>query len=183
MNHATPKKYLKKFIRSLLSATCLTLAGSGVASATTFFESSVGDFPGTSPGTSLPIGTTLVNGSITPATDVDFFEFMGLAAGQSFTLTGSAPSNDFFMSAFNSSNTQFGTAQEMFNNHNAVITGTTPGDGNLIVEIVTSPSEQNAGAYSVSLSAVLAPEPASVALTGIGLAAAAALARRRKTEE
>ncbi len=127
----------------MLAATCLTIAGSATAVASTFFETSVA------------------------TTDLDFFEFNGLLGGQSFALTGSTVSNDFFMLAFDSTNTPIGTQQELFNTVNEVITATAPSDGFLIV-VLKSSSEANSGAYVVTLDAGLVPEPT------------AALARRRR---
>jgi len=180
----TRSKSLKKFVRALLAATCLTVAGSGAAHAGTFLESSLGggDFPNTSPGTSLPVGTTTVDGTISSYSDVDFFEFMNLAAGQSFTLTASASAGYMLIEAFDSGNTQIGSPQYFYSGVNGVISGTIPGDGMLIAEILNS---EGGGAYSVSLDAPLSgvPEPATAGLTVLGLAAAALAARRRKTED
>lgn len=184
-NPKTPSKSLKKFVRALLAATCLTVAGSGAAHAGTFLESSLGggDFPDSAPGTSLPVGTTIVNGTLSSFSDVDFFEFMNLAAGQSFTLTASTTTGYLLIEAFDSGNTQIGSTQYFYSGVNGVISGTIPGDGMLIAEIRNS--EGGSGDYSVSLDAPLAgvPEPTSAGLTVLGLAAAALAARRRKTED
>ena len=182
-NPKTQSKSLKKFVRALLAATCLTVAGSGAAHAGTILESSVagGDFPNSAPGTALPVGTTIVDGTISSFSDVDFFEFMNLAAGQSFTLTASGTGVYLNILAFDSSNNQIGSTQTFYSGQDGVIPGTIPGDGMLIAEIRNS---EGTGAYSVSLDAPLSgvPEPATAGLTVLGLAAAALIARRRKTE-
>jgi hypothetical protein len=81
----------------LLATTCLTVACGVSATAGTITEGvppAPSDFPNTSPGYLLPVGTTIVNGAVgsrwgeTGNFDAaDWFEFTGLTAGASYTLT------------------------------------------------------------------------------------------------
>ncbi len=176
---------LKKIARHLLATTCLTAAAAGVAGATTFTEST--DFSNTFAGANaLPIGTDVVNGSLfgslAPDND-DYFQFSGLLAGSSFSLSASTPDTGWFGNffVFSSSQSQIGSAQPLQNATPANVGGIVPLDGILVVDVGLVEGF-GAAAYTVSLTAPLAqtPEPSTLAGVGLGLAGALALRRRQK---
>jgi hypothetical protein len=179
MINAVNRKHLKveKLARALLATTCLT-AASGVAGATVINEASfapAGDFPNSTPGSLLPIGTNMVDGILTP-TDIDFFEFQGLGAGSSWSITVHSSVEGPLFDVFNSSNTLLASRILNLETGSDVLAGTVPGDGKLIVEL----NDEALGTvdYQAVLTGTLAPEPATWA--GTGLALAGALAWRRK---
>lgn len=87
-------KPLEDFARGLLATTCLSVAfsTSGLASTFTLTFSD----QSTEPGTLLPVGTTVVNGFVgLPPVELglvsdDWFEFQGLTAGDTYTLTAAS---------------------------------------------------------------------------------------------
>ena len=173
-------KSRRKFIRHLLAASCLTAAA---ASATTFNETSLGsgDFPNAfASATSLPIGTDVVLGAYQGnlSQDIDFFKFVNLLAGASFTVSATSPSGFALLSVFNSGQTQIGTTQ-VYSSAAGTVSGTVPGNGMLVLQLANS---EGGGPYTVTLTGpVSTPEPATVGLTALGLAAAAIAARRKLT--
>ena len=88
---------LDKLTRALLASSCLAGAA-GIARADTIISEGLtpapSEFPNTSPGYLLPVGTTGVNGVVGCAEceggeETNWFEFQGLLPGSSFTITNS----------------------------------------------------------------------------------------------
>ena len=171
---------LKKIARHLLATTCLTAAVAGMASATTFTETS--DFSNVFAGANvLPIGTDVVhaavgfvNGVSDPA---DYFQLKGLFAGSAFSLqTMTSDVLAGYMSIYSSSQSPIGSSKSFFTNQNASVSGIVPADGILVVGITET---EGGGAYTVNLLNT-APEPSTLVGAGLGLASVVALRRRRK---
>jgi hypothetical protein len=167
---------VKKFARQLMTTTCLTAAAVGAAHAGVINETSVpgGDFSNTFGGANvLPVDTTEVIGQINPSGDTDFFEFSGLTAGGAYSLTG-IYTNIAQYGIFDSSDNPLNALTD----NPASLSGVIPGDGILVVEVQSN--EQVAG-YDLTLDPSSgAPEPASMAGAGLGLAGAWLLRRKRK---
>ena len=161
--------------QALLATTCLTAASVGSAHAGLVSEPP--EFPLSSPGLALPVGTDQVTGSLSiEGGDADdFFTFTGLSAGQQFTLTydETEVAGGFLSISIPSlglSRTSDGTLQ-----------GNVPLDGNLPVRVHAS--EQGGGTYSVTLEVpAQVPAPSTLALSAAGAALGGALGwRRRRT--
>ena len=174
-----------RFRRSLLATTCLSVGVGGSATAGAITEGTApapADFPNSSPGTLLPLGTTIVFGTLTGGGDLqDWFEFQGLSGLTPFTLLGQynplGLERGTHFSVFNSSNSLIGsTTLEGFG---GTVSGTIPADGNLIVEVngavLSAPYEM---ALTASLGAQ-APEPGTLATAGLAIAGALAWRRKR----
>lgn len=169
-----------KLTRSLLAGTCLTVACGTTAVAGTITENSgpTGEFgKGLGSATVLPVGTTSVEGFLNRSLSdaVDFFEFQGLASGTSFFLEGFGE-GVMFTDVVNSSS-EFIAEGPI----SSGLTGTIPGDGNLIVEMQLG-GENSSGFYGVRLEAQLnaVPEPSALIPTALGAAGLLAWRRRRK---
>lgn len=168
--------------RTLLAGTVLTAAPVTALHAATITESA--DFSGNqSLPFNLPVGTTVVNGTIGGGDVDDYFLFQGLGAG-TFTLTLTSDTLCGAAIAYTSSGTQlgsFGGSCESVLSPELVATGAVPGDGKLLVRLV---NEEGAAAYSVSLDAPLAetvPEPSTFA-AGLLAGGGAMLWRRRRAK-
>jgi hypothetical protein len=166
-----------KVARTLLASTCLTAASgaavAGVINESTFAQG--GDFPGTFPGSLLPVGTTVVDGTLT-ANDTDFFEFQGLVANTAWSITVHSSYEGAFFDVFNSADTSLASRTINLETGSDVLSGTVPGNGDLVVELA-NPSTPVID-YQAVITSTLTPEPAPWA--GTGLALAGALAWRRK---
>jgi hypothetical protein len=189
----------EEFARVAMATTSLSLTVGGMAAASTITEGTPpapADFPNVTPGFLLPVGTTTVFGSVNKTLDAeDWFEFQGLQPGQAFSLHG----NDIPLNSeqgttvfvFNSSNTPIGKGFEIGEGSGTMASGTIPGDGKLIVEVVRD-SETGNGTfnYEIDLTAPLAPpaaptsvpaaSPLSLSVLGLGLALTGGLAWRSK---
>jgi PEP-CTERM motif len=170
---------LKKLTRHLLATSCLTVFAGIAGASTTYIEST--DFPNSPPGTTLPVGTTEVQGTLSTGSDLsDWFLFTGLLPGGSFTISGvvsigTLPSNS--VQVWNAAHT---VEQFSFSMPPGSGGGTVPGDGQLLVAVSASSVEFNGG-YTIDLSAPLAtPEPGTLATLGAGLIGAVAIRRRKK---
>ena len=173
---------LKKFARHLLATTCLTVAATGAAQATTVNESTdFGDTFATS--NILPVGTDVINGAIfgSIAPDgADFFTFTNLLGGSAFTLGASTPVGSFFpeVQVLTSANTVVSPQQGFSLGSPASANGIVPLDGILVVQVN---GNEGSGPYTVTLDAQsAAPEPSTLFGAGLGLAGAFALRRKRK---
>jgi len=150
------------------------------------------DFSGSPTGFLLPVGTTLVNGIVggnlpnEGGTDfADFFEFQGLTAGGSYTLTGLATASEsgVRLAYFTSGPTTLGNmdigeaaGSPLLQNFIA------PADGDVVVKLFPNHEGGLAnGGYSVGLSAGT-PEPATLGGVGLGLGAIALAWRRRRAQ-
>jgi hypothetical protein len=171
---------LKKLSRHLLATTCLTFFA-GVAGATTTFTEST-DFPNSAPGTTLPVGTTEVVGTLTIGSDVsDWFIFTGLLPGAPFTVAASDNIGADQIDVYDPSNTSSPlTGFFFFGVSPNTGTGTVPADGQLEAHVYLSSSEVSNNTYTIDLTASLAPEPGTVWTLASGFAGALVLRRRRK---
>jgi hypothetical protein len=175
----------EKLARALLATTCLTGAA-GMASASTIIEGQApapADFANSfALATLLPPGTTIVMGSVTGGDLEDFFQFSPLIAGDPYTVTATFfgfTEEGLRVSLFDSSqnNLNFGSLEGA----GASLSGTVPGDGTLIVEMIKVSGFGNPGQYSVTFTdnAPDTPEPATLPEAGLALAGALAWSRRR----
>lgn len=164
---------IKKLARKLLTTTCLTAVATGAAQATTFNETT--DFSNTSATANLlPVGTDRVFGSINPSGDIDFFKLTGLTPGALYSLIGTYEGSARY-TVLNSALTTLNTAVD----NPALLTGTIPGDGMLVVGVLEN---EQIAFYDLTLqTSAVTPEPATTA--GVGLALAGALALRRKQKK
>lgn len=194
---------LENFARGLLSTTCLTVVcGSGAVAGTVNLSNS--DFPNSSPGVLLPVGTTVVNafagipaeteGSLSP----EWFEFQGLGAGDTYILTASYnPLGRFsesgngesglMLNVFDSSLSPLFTSQSLETafrgGTGASVSGSVPGDGFLDIEITAN--NDRGSFYQVTLSdeagGSTVPEPGTLVPVGLALAGALAWSRKRRS--
>jgi hypothetical protein len=184
----------EEFARVAMATTSLSLTVGGIANASTVTEPPA-VFPGTFPGLLLPAGTTAVFGTLGEGAQ-NWFEFQGLQPGQAFSIHGNdipleGESGTFFF-VYNSSHIKIaGGAEgvEIGEGTGGMTSGTIPGDGKLIVEVV-QPDEAGTGTYQIDLTAPLAPpsaptsvpasSPLSLSVLGLGLALTGGLAWRSK---
>lgn len=175
-NRQNPDR-VKKFMRHLLTATCLTAAGACAANADVFTEST--DFSDTiGAATPLPAGTTEVIGAVFEPPGnfddlFDFFEFTGLPGSAAFKISfASTLENVVGAQVFDSAQNPLGPLPFGVGfglSFPGSISGTVPSDGVLIVGI----SAEEGGPYTADLATGDAvPEPSTVPLTGLGLALA-----------
>jgi hypothetical protein len=178
-----------RFTKTLLTTTCLGVAASGGAQATTILivegtTPAPADFPNSSPSYLLPVGTNLVQGQLHSASsdNDDFFEFQSLMPGQSFSILGTynplGQERQVSYQVFNSSGTSLGIAT--LEGEGGLVSGTIPNNGNLIVDV--SFSSQGSPTYQVALTTEVAPTPEPAVGPVAGLALAAALAWKRKRD-
>jgi MYXO-CTERM domain-containing protein len=178
---------LERVTKGLLATTCLTIASSSVASAATITEGTSPapiDFPNTSNGFLLPVGTTSVIGLLAGEGDpADWFQFQSLLPGGSYSVHGfynpSGQEDGLRFALFNSSGTQLGSIGSLEIGGD-VLTGTIPNNGVLVAEVFGGSN----GIYELDLTAQLGsvstPEPATVATTGLALAGLLEARRRRR---
>jgi hypothetical protein len=124
--------------------------------------------------TLLPIGTDVVNGNVSAGADIaDHITFQGLLPGGFFNLTSTddGGANQFTITQLDDG----GGFAQTDSSPNAALSGTIPASGELHFNLFAEGEGSN---YALNLSAPL-PEPASAALLGGGLLAAAALRRLR----
>lgn len=180
-----------RFTKTLLTTTCLGVAASGGAQATTILivegtSPAPADFPNSSPGYLLPVGTNLVQGQLHSASgdNDDFFEFQFLMPGSSFSVLGTynplGQERQVSYQVFNPNGTSLGIAT--LEGEGGLVSGTIPNSGNLIVDV--SFSSQGSPSYQIALSAEVAstPEPAFGPVAGLALASALAWKRKRDAD-
>jgi PEP-CTERM motif len=178
----------EKFAHTLLATTCLAAGVGGAASASVITEGTPpapSDFPNSFPGYSLPFGTNVVIGTLSPRTDVDWFEFVDLEVGSAFSLFGqyygtpTEAGTQFY--TFDSSQNPVGTGREVGQSSlegsvPTPISGYVPSDGNLFVEVS---GDRFSSAIGYELTFIYTPEPGTLACTGLALAGALAWRRKR----
>ena len=184
---ATTRKLIGKFARTLLATTCLTAATGGAALATTVYPPyPAGEDPTVfSPLTVLAAdpnpGTTII--SVTQDEQSAWFELTGLGSGTftfSATTASEGSNGDFFFFCPDASfagacqNVGFTASGSPLNLPPIAI----PESGNLF--ITSSPRFEQANSYTVTVTTqpTAAPEPSTVAMEGLGLAALTLLARK-----
>ena len=161
---------LEGFARGLLSTTCLTVVcGSSAVGGTVTLQNS--DFPNTSPGISLAVGTTIVDGfiGVQPSEagfiGTEWFEFQGLTPGSSYTFTANylpvPPRSE-------SGNGESGVTVNLFTNSQSplftnqsiegsftgdlgvTLNGIVPSDGFLDVEVVSNQPGEDGGNFAAT---------------------------------
>jgi hypothetical protein len=190
-NRLTPATGPNRLTRSLMASTCLTMVSATGAMATTFNESSApgGVFPNTGPGFALPVGTTIVNGSLFGENVYNFFEFTGLPAGELAVFGSTSPGG------------QFGDTFSVFTSGLSLLTegalptalgfldgGVVPPDGDLVIGVGSH--TETASNYTIEIEVVPThtespglpgvPEPSGLLGTGLAVAAGALAWRRRR---
>jgi hypothetical protein len=180
---------LKKLAAHLLAMTCLTAGAAASARAQIVTEGTApapSDF-GNSFGAAylLPEGTTEVDGSVEFGSDTaDFFTFQDLLGGSSFSFTATSTlSRVIGLDLFNSSDMQIGSQDLFSSTASASGSGTVPGDGMLTFELLVPGSGEGIRPYTVDVTATIAPEPGTLGAMGLGVAAVAVLARRRRMKQ
>ena len=203
MNPSHPKtpSPVARGTAALLLAAAGSLLAQAPAAAQMYSENANatgGDFGNTfATRTTLAIGTatrfTQVTGDNEDlGSDPDFFTFTGLAGGTPYTLsiTAGDPSDGYTATfqGYNDAGTAIGS-QANYTYSDAAntvksISGTIPASGRLTIGInpQTSSVEGGASAYSTTLTAAAAPEPATTALVALGAAVAALAARRARRQ-
>jgi hypothetical protein len=167
---------IKKFARRLLVSTCLTVGATAAAQAGTITEPPEFSHTQATP-TNLLLGTTGVGGQAS-SVDADWVEFAGLLPGPlSWNLTddvGTSLCFNFFSSTDVGLGGSCGT--------NPAVGITVPGNGVVKLNMGWEGSTGVIGNYTASFQAQGVPEPSTVAGVGMGLAAAALAALRRKKQ-
>jgi len=176
----------ERFTQKLLTTTCLGVAASAAAHANAIIivEGTVpapSDFPNSTPGYLLPIGTNVVQGQLHATTDLsDWFEFQGLAAGRSFAIISTYnplhQERGVSFQVFNSLGSQLGS--ETLEGPGGLVAGTIPNDGELLVDMHYNQSGNPT--YQVNLTAEIGQAPEPALGWGTGLALAAGLTWKRK---
>ncbi len=193
-------KSLENFARGLMATTCLTLA-SGTAAVAGSITLTPGAQP-TSPGPLLPVGTNVVNGFVGSLPSEggqvgpDWFEFQGLNAADTYTLTaaynplgprGTSGNGEtgVRVSLFNNSAVPYFTGVSVENaaGGSGAVLHVVPGDGFLDVEIFSLDPASLGSNYQVTLtdngpSGV--PEPGTFGMAGLALTGALAWSRKRR---
>jgi hypothetical protein len=186
-----------KFARTLLATTCLTVASSAAALAgtITYTEGTTpapADFPNTmGSATSLSAatisGTTIVDGH-TAGGDVDWFELTGLGTG-TFTVTADHTSGagsdtinvlETAPSTLNIFTSGFDSGESAGSGSIAI-----PTNGDLFIEVLRNAGtgeSSNGYQVTVNTTASSVPEPATIAMVGLGLAGAFALRRKLRKQ-
>jgi hypothetical protein len=173
-----------KFARTLMATTCLTAASSGAALATTIYP----PFPaGENPLVQTPLtvlpadpnpGTTIVN--VTQNQQQSWFELIGLGPGTfTFSATSNGSNGDLFN--FCSDATFLSCISEGFASSSAPLNlpaMAIPASGDLFVH--TTPRFEQANSYTVTVNTQGAPEPSTIAMAGLGLAALVSLSRKKR---
>ena len=159
----------KRFVRKLLTATCLGAVGAGAAHATPVTEST--DFGNSfAERTLLSAGTYAVNGTVGFGDDDDFFQLSGLTPLAPFTVHFATAQGPLIGAEVrNSADASLGSGGFDLNMPYDV-SGDVPADGILVLRTFW----QEGGPYQVSV----VPEPATGALLATGLGALAALRRK-----
>lgn len=179
---------LKKLARHLLATTCLTAGAAALANAQVVTEAvppAPTDFGNTfGAAYLLPDGTTTVNGAVEFGSDIaDYFTFHGLQGGTNFNFTATSTDSRLIgIDLFNSSDVQIGVEEAFDSVESATGSGSVPSDGILTFGLLVDGSGEGTRPYSVELNATQSstPEPGTLGVMGLGLAAGAALAKRRK---
>jgi hypothetical protein len=185
-NLSSPNILGSKFASTLLATTCLAVIACSRASAqTTIIEGTSpapSDFPDTFVGFVLPFGTTTVQGSLSSKSDFDFFEFQGLQANTSFSITGiynpHGQESGTSFAVFDSSHSSFGSVT--LEGSGGTVSGIIPSDGLLAVQVQEGASRVTNYQFDLTAATATVPEPADSALVGSGLALAGALVWRKK---
>jgi hypothetical protein len=175
---------VNSFKNALLVSSVLTTIGFS-ASATPFIEgvTEPGDFPGTSPGTSIDFSMfQAVQGTLRGAgiDQADFFTFVALTTGDKFSITfASSSSNE---AAFTYTSDGFSETLGPGSNKTdaGVLAATTLTVG--VTTPNTAPGSASfAEGYTVTLSEIPAsvPEPSAAAIFAVGLAGLAVARRKR----
>jgi hypothetical protein len=175
---------LDKLARALLASTCLAGAV-GVARADSIIYEGAApaplQFPTTSPGYLLPVGTFAVAGGVMEcecegSEDTNWFEFQGLLPGSHFTISNSTEASGGFSVYSTTPSLLTGCGFEGCSTSGAV-----PQDGDLVIATFTECSECGVQQYEIELDAPLdgAPEPSTLATAGLALAGALVWRRRR----
>jgi PEP-CTERM motif len=137
--------------------------------------------------TDLPDGTTEVDGSVQfPGDTNDYFTFQDLVPGSGFYFTASTTSSPGLelnlltsgdAALPGSSNPYTFTASDP-----DIVTGlSAPSDGIIVFDVLTPGGEGPARAYTIDITtSTYVPEPGTLGAMGLGLAAGAALLRRRR---
>jgi hypothetical protein len=156
----------KKFARTLLASTCLTAA----AHATTLAEPPDFSNSPSSPA-AIPAGTTLIQGSLSNQGDFsDYLIWMGLTPGTVLNFTFSRTGTGLY--GYSQNGLGFSS---LVDGANSVTVGPS-GEVSFALELEGTP-----GSYSLDFGAAV-PEPGTLTTLGLG-AAAIALAARRKRKE
>jgi hypothetical protein len=139
----------ERYARALLATTCLTLASTHGAMASTITEGvppAPDDFPNSPNGYALPTGTDTVIGQLglqlpnEGGIDTqDWFEFSGLTAGANYVLTANYylfnAESGVRASLYTDGGSFIGTGSLEAFFGGAVFNGTVPGDGKLVVDV------------------------------------------------
>lgn len=170
---------LKKLAGRLLATTCLTVATAAIASASPY----TGPY-GHTFGTATDVGLdTPVTGTLAGPGE-DYFEFEGLTASDTLssilTIVNTGGIRDMQVTLFTSTGTTIMSGEIVDPGDTASLTGSVPGNGDVVVEIRTF--EEPGTSFSATLSSAV-PEPATLSVVGLGLLGLGALRRRRSTKQ
>jgi PEP-CTERM motif len=202
------KRFVSKFAKTLLGATCLTAATGGAAMAgnITFTEGSGGVPSPFSSSQASPTPLTVnagppemitVNGSTNgDSAPAGFFELTGLGTG-TFTLSAQVTEGgDTAISVFTDAslgNTLLeggGGFQTLgpglfgpdFSNPLNFPSLAIPSDGNLVIEMDVYQEDSAGYTVTVNTAAGSVPEPSTLGMLGLGLAGALTLSRKRRKQ-
>jgi hypothetical protein len=181
------KTRLKNLAHTLLATTCLTAATAAAATAGTVDQSQIDGGFGSDFNTAsvLPSGTDTVTGNMCDdcGNFQDFFAIPGLTSGETIQITGSvndqntsSPEAGIF--AFDSLDNALGST-DVLGSNTPSFDVTAPANGEVVIEV----TDESDGSYGLNFQVsvvgdVVTPEPATLGLGALALAAGA-LARRK----